>query len=127
MKHEKISKKFLVSKKSKNDFLGCPSCEKGTLTKGKIKKYLYGEYLGEYPAEICSKCGENYIDSESMEKIEGKAKKLGIWGLGVSTKVTRSGNSLAVRIPKKIATHMKLREGKGVYLHPEKDKIVIDL
>ena len=42
-----------------------------------------------------------------MEKIENVAKEKGIWGLGIRTKITRSGNSLAVRIPKKMANFLK--------------------
>lgn len=103
----------------------CPICN-GKFKKGKVKEYSFGVYLGEYPAELCTKCGESFVDSETMQKIEDKAKKLGVWGLGVKTKITRTGNSLAVRIPKKVADFMKLREGTAVYLHPEKDKIIID-
>jgi len=104
----------------------CPICGKGLLRKGKIKEYMFGVYLGEYPAELCNKCGESFVDSKTMQKIEDKAKEEGIWGLGVKTKVTRTGNSLAVRIPKKIVNYMKIREGTAVYMHPEKDRIIID-
>ncbi|MBS1266562.1 MAG: hypothetical protein MAG795_00529 [Candidatus Woesearchaeota archaeon] len=127
MKHEKISKGFSKPKKSKNNFLKCPSCEKGKLSKGKIKKYLYGEYLGEYPVEKCNKCGESFLDSSAVKKIEEKAKQKGLWGLGFETKITKTGNSLAVRIPKKIADHMKVKDGKSVYVHPGKNRIIIDL
>ncbi len=104
----------------------CPMCGKGVLKKGKIKEYIFGEYLGEYPAELCNKCGESFVDSKTMQKIEDKAKEKGVWGLGVKTNVTRTGNSLAVRIPKKIVNYMKIREGTAVYVHPEKDRIIID-
>ena len=61
-----------------------------------------------------------------MEKIEATAKQKGIWGLGVKTKISRAGNSLAVRIPKKIADYLKLTEGAEAYIHPENKKIVIE-
>ena len=38
----------------------CPICEKGILKKGKITEHMFGVFLGEFPAEICSKCGEIY-------------------------------------------------------------------
>jgi len=66
-------------------------------------------------------------DSEVMKKIEEVAKKKGIWGLGKKTTIGKSGNSLAVRIPQKIAKYLHLKEGKEAYIHPEQNKIVIDI
>ena len=104
----------------------CPVCDKGNLKKGKIKEYMFGVYLGEFPADICAKCNESFMDSETMKKIEEIAKKKGIWGLGRKTKITRTGNSLAVRIPKQIAQHLKLKEGQETYIHPENSKLIIE-
>ena len=104
----------------------CPICDKGKLKKGKIKEYMFGIYLGEFPAEICQKCNESFTDSETTKKIEEAAKKKGIWGLGKKTKITRTGNSLAVRIPKHIADYLKLTEGKEAYIHPENNKLIIE-
>lgn len=104
----------------------CPMCGKGTLKKGKIKETMFGVYLGEFPAEICSSCNESFTDEKTTREIEEAAKKKGIWGLGKKTKITRTGNSLAVRIPKEIANFLNLKEGKGAYIHPEKDKIIIE-
>ena len=104
----------------------CPICEKGNLKKGKIKENMFGIDLGEFPAEICSKCNESFTDEKTTIAIEGVAKKKGIWGLGKKTKITKTGNSLAVRIPKEIAKFLKLEEGKEAYIHPEKNKIVIE-
>ena len=126
MEHKKISDKFLVSKKSRSDFLGCPICGKGLLNKGKIKEYMFGVYLGEFPAEICSKCNESFTDAETTREIGEIARKKGIWDMGKKTKITKTGNSLAIRIPKKIADFLKLKEGKEAYLHPEGNKLVIE-
>lgn len=104
----------------------CPICEKGTLKKGKIKEEMFGVYLGEFPAEICSHCGETFTDEKTTEKIEEVAKKKGIWGLEKKTKITRTGNSLAVRIPKPIVDYLKLKEGEEIYIHPEDHKLVIE-
>ncbi len=104
----------------------CVICEKGNLKKGKIKEHMFGVYLGDFPAEICTSCGESFTDSDTTKKIESIAKKKGIWGLGTSTKITRTGNSLAVRIPKKIVDYLNLKEGKGAYIHPYKDKLIIE-
>ena len=104
----------------------CPICEKGVLRKGMIKESMFGVYLGDFPAQICSACEESFTDAATMQKIEEAAKKKGIWGLGSKTKITKAGNSLAVRIPKKIAEHLKLKSGKEAYIHPEDDKLIIE-
>lgn len=104
----------------------CPICEKGNLKKGKMKKYFHGVYLGEFPAEVCTGCKESFTDSETTKKIEAAAKNKGVWGLGASTKITKTGNSLAVRIPKKIADFLKLKAGKVAYIHPEGRKLIIE-
>ena len=87
---------------------------------------MFGIYLGEFSAEICTKCKESYTDSITTKKIEEIAKKKGIWGLGAKTKITKTGNSLAVRIPKKIVKYLKLKNSEEVYIYPEKDKIIIE-
>ncbi len=104
----------------------CPICDKGTLKKGKMKEYMFGVYLGEFSADICSKCKESFTDAETTRKIEEIAKDKGIWGMGKKTKITRTGNSLAVRIPKEIADFLKLKEGKDAYIHPEGKNLVIE-
>jgi YgiT-type zinc finger domain-containing protein len=104
----------------------CPVCEKGTLKKGRIKENMFGVYLGEFPADICTKCGESFTDSKTTKMIEDAAKKKGIWGLGATTRITKTGNSLAVRIPKKIADYLKLQNGKEAYVHPENNRLVIE-
>jgi len=105
----------------------CPICEKGELKKERIKEQMFGVYLGEFPAEICGECGESFTDSGTMKKIEIIAKKKGIWGLGSKTKIARTGNSLAVRIPKRLADYLRLREGEEAYIHPEKNKLIIEI
>lgn len=104
----------------------CPICEKGELKKETIKETMFGVYLGEFPAEVCSVCGESFTDEETTRKIEELAKKKGIWGLGTKTKIARTGNSLAVRIPAKLATFLQLKEGEEAYIHPEKKRLVIE-
>ena len=104
----------------------CPICGKGKLKKSTIKEYMFGVYLGKFPAEICTKCNESFTDSETMKKIENIAKQKGIWGLGKKSKIIMAGNSLAVRIPKKIAEFLKLKSGEETYIHPENKKLIIE-
>ena len=104
----------------------CPICEKGKLKNGKTKETMFGVYLGEFPAQVCTKCGESFTDEKTTKAIENAARGKGIWGLGQKTKITKSGNSLAVRIPKEIAKFLKIEEGSEAYIHPDKDKIIIE-
>ncbi|MDA2933572.1 AbrB/MazE/SpoVT family DNA-binding domain-containing protein [Acidobacteria bacterium AH-259-D05] len=104
----------------------CPVCSKGIVRKGKVREEMYGVYLGTFPAQICGRCGESFTDSETTRKIEAVAKRKGIWGLGMKTKITKAGNSLAVRIPKKVADYLKLKEGREAYIHPQKEKLIIE-
>ncbi|MBS3110407.1 AbrB/MazE/SpoVT family DNA-binding domain-containing protein [Candidatus Woesearchaeota archaeon] len=104
----------------------CPVCEKGTLKQAKVKESMFGIYLGEFTAQVCSKCGESFTDEKTTKAIESAAKEKGIWGLGQKTKITKTGNSLAIRIPKEIAKFLKLEEGSEAFMHPDKDKLIIE-
>lgn len=104
----------------------CPLCEKGTLHEVREQHVLFGVDLGSYPGEKCSSCGEVFTDSTVMKQIEVVAKEKGVWGLGKKTKIAKAGNSIVVRIPHDIAVHFKLTPGTEAYIHPEKDKIVVE-
>ena len=104
----------------------CPLCEQGILKPGKVKEEMFGTYLGDFPAEICTKCGESFTNEATTKEIENIAKKKGLWGLEKKTTITKSGNSLAVRIPKAIADFLVLREREAVYIHPENGKVIIE-
>jgi len=104
----------------------CPICLKGDLKRRKIREVMFGVYLGEFPAEVCSYCGESFTDDKTTRKIEDAAKQKGIWGLGMKTKIMKAGNSLAVRIPKKIAHYLKLKQGEEAFIHPQDHKLVIE-
>lgn len=103
----------------------CPLCN-GKLIDKKIKESMFGVYLGEFPAKVCNKCNESFTDEATTKKIEQTARKAGVWDLGKKTKITRSGNSLAVRLPKEIADFLKWKEGSEAYIRPEKDRIIIE-
>ncbi len=106
----------------------CPVCEKGKMIKKK-SRYVYGDIdFGEYESLVCDKCGEVFFTEDSSRLIEKKAKELGIWGLEKESKISYSGNSMIVRIPKAIADFMDLRRGKEILIHPEgKKKLVVTL
>ena len=104
----------------------CPVCEKGTMKKGKIKEEMYGVELGKFPAEICSSCGESLVDANTMKKIESAAKEKGVWSLGNKIKIVRSGNSLAIHIPKQIVEFLKLKEGTEAFIYPKEHKLIVE-
>ena len=104
----------------------CPICD---VKMKKVKEsYYFGEVkLGLFEAEKCSKCREVFFTEEASDKIDEVAKKLGLWGLGQEGTLGYSGNSIIVRVPKKIAEFLKFKEGKKVYIHPEgKKKLVVE-
>lgn len=103
----------------------CPMCS-GTLKSGKLREVMFGVDLGEFPAEICTKCGESFTDEATTALIKAAAKRKGVWGLGRKAKVTKTGNSIAVRIPKEIAGYLKLKPGTETYIHPEGKNLVIE-
>ena len=87
----------------------------------------YGIPFGKYKAKVCSKCGEVYFDSETVDKIQQKSKKLGLFGIVKKAKVALVGNSLAIRIPKEIALVTGLKKGRDVLIAPKgKNNIAIE-
>ena len=104
----------------------CPICEKKM---EKVKEpYIYGNVkLGEFEAEKCSNCDEVFFTEEASDKIDEKAKRLGIWGIGQKAKIGYSGNSLIIRIPKKIADFLHLKKGEEIFVRPEgENKLVVE-
>lgn len=96
----------------------CISCN-GKL-KNKIVEYkIYGVSIGKFPALVCNSCGEQWFSEETSRKIENKEKQLGLFGLSIETKVSYSGNSLIIRIPKELAKFLNIRKETKVELMPE--------
>jgi YgiT-type zinc finger domain-containing protein len=105
----------------------CPMCD-GKLKKGRSRFSYHDIEFGEYDADICAKCGEVFFTEEASDEIDRKAKELGLWGLEARSKVSYSGNSLMVRIPREIAEFMDLEKGDGIRIHPEgKKRLVVEL
>lgn len=79
------------------------------MKKAKAEVELFGLSFGIREIELCTKCGEEFISDEVMEEIEGRAKELKLFGAERKVKVTKSGNSLVVRIPPEIAEIVGLK------------------
>lgn len=103
----------------------CEECG-GKIVKKKVEFKMYGISLGEFPAEVCTKCGEEVFDEKTSKEIDVVAKKKGLWGLAKKVKIVKIGNSLAVRIPKAISDFLGLKEGKEALMEPDKNKIIIE-
>ncbi|MEK6941566.1 MAG: AbrB/MazE/SpoVT family DNA-binding domain-containing protein [archaeon] len=104
----------------------CPICNKKMV---KVKEpYSYGNVkLGEFEAEKCNNCNEVFFTEEASDKIDQKAKETGIWGIGQKAKIGYSGNSLILRIPKKIADFLHLKKGEEIFVRPEGEhKLVVE-
>ena len=106
----------------------CPICEKGKLVKKVVPYSVYDIELGKFPAEVCSKCGEQWFSEKTARIIEKIEKEKGLFGLSKQSKISYSGNSLIVRIPKEIVKFMNLKKEKTISMHPEgKNRLLIEV
>lgn len=79
----------------------CILCE-GNLKKDNVEYKVYGKSLGKFPALVCESCKEQWFDEKTAVKIEQEEKNAGLFGLSRESKISYSGNSLIIRIPKDI-------------------------
>ena len=105
----------------------CPVCGRANLRREKRRAEQEGFDLGAYVAEVCPSCEEIFWTEKDVERMEHRAKEIGIWGLQRKTKVAIVGNSLAIRIPQPLANFLGLRHGTEVLIHPMgRDKLIIE-
>ncbi|MBU4284464.1 MAG: YgiT-type zinc finger protein [Nanoarchaeota archaeon] len=103
----------------------CEECG-GKIIHKKVGYILLGQNLGKFPAEVCTKCGEQVFDEDVSGKIDVIAKQKGLWGLQAKTRVGKIGNSFNILINSKIARFLELKKGEEVVVYPEsKNKLVI--
>lgn len=87
-----------------------------------------GILMGNFPTEVCTKCGERCYTEEVSREITKVSKEKGVWGLEAVTKVGNIGDSLGVIINKRIANFMGLKKGEQVKIYPEgRNKIIIEI
>ncbi|MEX2017030.1 MAG: YgiT-type zinc finger protein [Candidatus Pacearchaeota archaeon] len=100
----------------------------GKLGEKTVEYMVYGKSIGKFTALVCNSCGEQWFSEETSKKIQAKEKKLKLFGLSRETKISYSGNSLIIRIPKELAKFMGLKKEMGVIIYPEdKNKISISI
>lgn len=89
---------------------------------GKMKEINdYVEFFGrEFPAkvEICTSCGERYVSGEEMKKLEKEFKKLGLFGLERKIIVSKSKDSLVIKIPPEIRKMLGIKHKSVLSLVP---------
>lgn len=103
----------------------CDECS-GKLVERQVDFAIFGVGIGKFPAEVCTKCGEEVFTEETSAKIDEVVKEKSLYGLAAKTTVGKSGDSLDIRINKKIAEFVKLEKGQTVMVHPEgKNRIII--
>src|SRR3989338_2456746 len=105
----------------------CVFCNAATEEKMTVYKEM-GTNLGRFKAEVCTKCGEIFFDSETVAKIQARSKELGLFGLARKAKVAEVGNSIAIRVPKRLAEFVGLKKGQEVLITPEeKNRLSIEV
>ena len=99
----------------------CVFCSSGTEEKTVDYKEI-GIKLGKFKAQVCKKFGEIFFDSETAERIQLKSKELGLFGLARKAKVAEIGNSIAIRVPKRLAEFVGLKKGQEVLITPKEKR-----
>lgn len=101
---------------------------KGKLKKSKAEVEFFGIDFGIRECDVCTKCGSEYLDNETLKEIEQEIKKRKLFGLEQIIRVTKSGNSIVVRIPQEIAKFSDIRYRSLVRIFPvEKGRIEIEV
>lgn len=113
-----------MKKENKENF-PCP-CG-GKLIWKKKKAVIDGVNCGLLDVELCHKCGSEYFPEQSMKIIEKKLKEAGIWGMQrKEVSFWKSGNSVVIRIPVKIASSLGLKPYMKGNIYKEDNRLVIE-
>ena len=97
----------------------CYECDLGKLIKKNVEYRQYDVLIGKYPAEVCTKCDEIFFSGDAVEKIEKELKRRNLWGLGTKAHVGTSGNSLDIKLAKKLVNFFHLEKGQEVFIEPK--------
>ena len=89
-------------------------------------EYVKGFPLKDVKAYKCDKCDEIYFSEEQAKILKAKTRDLKESVFGFIRKVTISGRSLVISIPKELAEHMKIKQGEKVKVMPiEKEGFMV--
>ena len=100
----------------------------GTLKKSHCQVEFFGIDFGIRECEICTKCGSEYLSDEVLDIVEEEVKKKKLFGLEKQAQITKSGNSLVIRMPTEIAKFVGIHYKDLVRIYPiNKKKIEVEL
>jgi len=100
----------------------------GELKRTKVEVEFFGINFGLKDAEVCTSCSSEYLDQDIMKEIETEVKNRNIFGLERKVSVTKSGNSLVIRIPPEIAEFLGIHYKSIVQLFPvDKDRLEVKI
>ena len=100
----------------------------GELIYSQCEVEFFGIDFGIKKCEICKECNAEYLDNETMKFIEKEVKKRGIFGLEKTVRVTKSGNSIVIRIPPEIAKFSDIDYKSIIRIFPVgKNKIELEI
>lgn len=96
--------------------MNCPKCA------GKMveKKGMTPEGVG-YAYSLCGKCGEEIVNMKQLHAVAQQYRETKRY----TAKISKWGDSLAVRIPKELAKKYNMKQNGEVTLIPEKEAIKI--
>ena len=82
---------------------------------------------GRLPARgfKCPRCDNELIPMDEAERVQHEAERLGLYGVvnPLIRRVTKSGNNLAIYIPKEFEERLGLKKGTKVKLWLQEDQI----
>lgn len=96
----------------------CPNCNSKTV----LKKGLLPKSELELESHYCQKCGQSFVDMKQLGELARKEKAL---REAKKARFAKWGNSLAIRIPKQIATELSINAGKEALISKEKKALKI--
>ena len=100
----------------------------GTLKKSHTQVEFFGIDFGIRECEVCTKCGSEYLSDEILDEVEREVKKRKLFGLEKQAQITKSGNSLVIRIPPEIVRFSGMHYKEQVRIYPTgKNKIELEL
>jgi len=100
----------------------------GLMKKTKTEVEFFGIDFGVRSCEICTRCGAEYLSQELIEEIEAEVKSRGLFGLERKGRITKSGNSLVIRVPKEIADSLNIEKDSRITIYPsDRKRLIVEI
>ncbi|OGI64735.1 hypothetical protein A2642_02810 [Candidatus Nomurabacteria bacterium RIFCSPHIGHO2_01_FULL_39_10] len=99
----------------------------GTLKWSQCAVEFYGIDFGIRKCEVCTSCSSEYFDDKTTSEIEQEVKKRKLFGLERNISITKSGNSLVMRLPPEITKFTNLHYKDNIRIFPTSKHIEVQL